>query len=133
MTFRLEADFQDAFLKELNKHGAWASSIVGGMFSSGKPDIIVCARNGTLRLVELKMWNKVSVPTNDGLRSLLKGPQINVITQQLWAKRQNNCLLLALIAATPEQDKCAYTDYTGKVMLDFWRNTAKLLAEGTLP
>lgn len=132
MTYSKEAEFQDDFVKELRRYGAYAASNVGSMFSSGKPDLLIVSQVGSVRLVELKMWRRVTVPTHENLLSLLDGPQVNVITQQLWAKRKNNCLLLALLSALPAQDKCVYTDYTGKICVDFWKNVAMMLARGTL-
>ena len=122
----IEAEYQDLFVNELRKWGAYAKPLVGGMFNSGQPDITVTSMTGAISFVELKVWRGTKVPTIKQLLSLLKGPQCNVIIHQLW-ERKAPCYLIAFIAASDEN--CAYCDSSQEVHVDKWKHIAKLLAQ----
>ena len=96
----VEAQFQDEFLSLLRKYGAYAVSVVGNIYQSGQPDISCVSMYGAETKVELKVYRKLTVPTREDVLALLRGPQINVITKQLW-RRKANCVVIAHIAASP--------------------------------
>lgn len=120
----IEAEYQDMFLKLLRRNNAYATSIVGSMYQSGQPDITCTSKYGVVSFIELKMWRRMTVPTADGLISLLRGPQVNVIVHQLWEKRKAPCWLVANISGTNKvcfitHDKTPLVDTTENLALWF--------------
>lgn len=100
--FGRENKFQDEFLAKLREHGAYAVSITGNIYQSGQPDISCESIYGAHTKVELKVYRGLEVPDRTVIIKLLRGPQINVITNQLW-RRKSNCIIIAQIGATPDK------------------------------
>lgn len=127
-----EHDFQDKYVDLFRETGAYIKPITGSVFMSGQPDLEIVSRYGAIIKVELKLHRLVSLPTRDSMIKLLKGPQVNVITRQLWG-RNAPCLLIAEIAAVKDK-LCIVTK--DKLMFDTIHNSVKLIAHapfGTCP
>lgn len=119
-----EHKFQDEFIAELRMHRAYVMGVIGSMYSAGQPDLDITSIYGANSKVELKLYHGLTLPTRDGVLRLLRGPQINVITKQLWG-RKCNCVILAQVAAKP--DTCCIVS-AQRISFDLWKNAAKILA-----
>jgi hypothetical protein len=128
----IEAQFQDKLMEDLRGYGARATSYVGNIYLSGHPDLIIVSVHGATMFVELKLFRLVQMPTRETMLALLKGPQINVITKQLWL-RNAPCLLVAEIVAKPDT-LCIVSRH--HLSFDTKHNFVKLMAHapfGTCP
>lgn len=125
--FGKENAFSAEFKDECRKHGAYAISVAASLYMSGQPDIDITSNDGQNTKVELKVFRQVAVPTRASCLALLRGPQINVITTQLW-RRNCNCIILVQIGAKPDTS-CIISKHG--FYIDLWRNVAKICA--TLP
>jgi len=121
---RNENHFQDNYLAELRKNGAYAIAVVGGLYQSGQPDLTITSKYGCDTKVELKVYRGTDMPDRESIKRLLRGAQINVITNQLW-RRAAHCLIIAQIAEKP--DTCCIVS-AHKVSFDLWVNSCKLLS-----
>lgn len=119
-----ECQFQDEFLADIRSHRAYAMGVVGSLFSAGQPDLDITSIHGNVTKAELKVYRNINVPTREQIIALLKGPQINVITKQLWP-RNSNCVIIALIDAKP--DTCCIVS-KHKLSFDLWKNVSKIIA-----
>jgi hypothetical protein len=119
-----ENKFQDEYLAALRSYGAYAISVVGGVYQSGQPDLSCVSTHGQETKIELKVYRAISVPTREKVLQLLKGPQRNVIINQLF-RRNANCLIIAQIGAVPSD--CAVLSRE-KFSIAKVIDTAKLIA-----
>ena len=127
-----EHQFQDKYIEMLRTHGAYVNSVVGTFYNAGQPDLDVTSIHGAGIKVELKLYRAINTPSRDAIIALLRGPQINVITKQLWG-RNAPCLIIAEIVAVPGT-LCIVSKHTMSV--DKTENTIKRLAHapfGTCP
>jgi len=97
---RKEHKFQDVLVDKLRERGSHVTSFVGSMYIAGQPDIEVVNKNGAIIKIELKVYRDTILPTSERVINLLRGPQVNTITRQLWG-RNAPCLLVAEIAYNP--------------------------------
>jgi hypothetical protein len=82
-----EHKFQDKLLEYIrNTSRTYVHVNVGTTLSSGQPDLTIVNNDGRIWFMELKYWRLQRPPTIDTMKKLLKGPQINVITHQLWTR-----------------------------------------------
>lgn len=128
----IEADYQDTMMDELRKRGARVVSFVGNKYLAGEPDVEVTSTKGAIIKVEFKLWRRTSLPTRDQIVALLDGPQINVITNQLW---RMNAPMLMVAGFSEVKGKSAIVNKTS-IMFDTDENIVKMLAYapfGTYP
>lgn len=121
---KLENVFSDDFKAEALKWGAYTISQAASMFMSGQPDLDCTSKYGATTKIELKVYRELEVPTREAVVALLRGPQVNVITRQLWG-RNANCIIIAQIAAKPDMC-CIVSKHTSSIA--FWKEAAKILA-----
>ena len=113
-----EHKFQDKMVEFIrNTTRAYVHVNVGSTMSAGQPDLTIYNNSGRVWLVENKCWRLKSLPTNDTMRKLLKGPQVNVIIHQLWSRN-----IYAPIVAIDmyHLDQC-HVHYKDKLMTADWK------------
>jgi hypothetical protein len=120
-----ETQYTKLFKDAIEAHGGMATSLAGGVFMAGMPDVLCVSRFGAIILVENKFWRKAKHPENfHELQAQLKGPQIAVIKHKLW-KLSAPCLLVTQL----ELDKdLVYVNYKNNISLYKWRDLAKSIA-----
>lgn len=118
-----EAQFQDLFQAELRKWGCYVPSQAASMFMSGQPDLMIYNTVGNSFPAELKVWvNKNPPVSHHSMVGLLRGPQINVITKQLWS-RNIYCPIIALDQVY--SDYCYHSYRTLEILRFKWKDLAK--------
>lgn len=125
-----ENKFQDMFTEELRRLDCYVHSQAASMFMSGQPDLHIYNTQRFQFTCELKMWRLVSQPqTTAHLVKLLRGPQINVITKQIW-RRNFYCPIIAQDAS--ELDFCYHGFKELPVTRVKWKELASRLANLSL-
>ena len=121
-----ETKYQSQFKDKVELHGGMATSLSGGLFMAGMPDLLCVSKSGALLLIENKFWRKPKRPENfHDLQSQLKGPQIAVIKHKLW-KRSAPCLLVTQLQANLT---LVYVNYKDQWTVIDWEKLAKLVAD----
>ncbi len=92
---REEQAFRDALQLDLERHSIYCRILHGNMYQSGLPDLVAITPTSMTFFMELKYWNKQGLPTVSQCLGLLKGPQRNVILNEMWARRSAPCLVVA--------------------------------------
>jgi hypothetical protein len=126
-SYTKENKFSDEFKEKTREHGAYSISTVASLYMSGQPDLTITSKYGMETKAELKIYRGLEMPDRAAVIKLLRGPQINVITIQLW-RRNANCIVIAQIGA--KLDTCCIVS-KHKVSFALWVDAAKILA--TLP
>ncbi len=118
----IEAEFQDAFVKQMRSHGLAVHVLHGHMLMAGLPDLLIL---GHWRVIhcELKMWDFAKPPMcKDDFIKLLKGPQ-RAIIQRDWWERGNACFMVAL---NKRDNLTAYRcDGTNNIEIASWEYFAR--------
>lgn len=123
-SYTKENKFSDEFKEECRLHGAYAVSTVSSLYMAGQPDLSITSKLGQETKAELKIYRGVSLPTRDNIINLLRGPQVNVITNQMF-RRNANCIVIAQIGA--KLDTCCILS-KHKISFALWKEAAKIVA-----
>ena len=125
-----ETKYQKTFKDKVESYGGMATSLSGGLFMAGMPDLLCVSKNGALLLIENKVWRKPKPPENfHDLQSQLHGPQIAVIKHRLW-KRSAPCLLVTQLQSNLA---VVYVNYKDRLCVAHWEALAKQVADMWTP
>lgn len=119
-----EHKFQDKFVEYMrNTSRSYVHINVGSMMSSGQPDLTIINDNGFIWYAELKVWKNKNLPSNvQQIKALLRGPQTNVITNQLWGRKVFAPIVTQL---SPDLICVVYKDFLGFARWKSWFDEMK--------
>ncbi len=106
---RLESEFRADFIKGVARWNGYARALVANALMSGLPDLLIVSKFGFVFCVECKVWtNKGKPKDGSAITALLRGPQINVVTNQFWPRKA----FCPIIAFDTDQTTVHYFDGT---------------------